>query len=40
MISTAHPEFKDPSLYKSVRLVVDTRNIVPAGSFGGVLVKA
>jgi UDP-N-acetyl-D-glucosamine dehydrogenase len=30
LVSTAHSAFKDPALYKGVRLVVDTRNIVPA----------
>jgi UDP-N-acetyl-D-glucosamine dehydrogenase len=29
VISTAHAEFKDPSLYKDCPIVVDTRNIIP-----------
>ena len=29
LISTAHRQFKEPSLYERVKLVIDTRNIVP-----------
>jgi len=29
VVATAHNEFKDPALYAGVKLVVDTRNIVP-----------
>jgi UDP-N-acetyl-D-glucosamine dehydrogenase len=29
VISTAHSQFKDPALYSSAKLVVDTRNIIP-----------
>ena len=41
VVSTGHRQFKDPALYASVRLVVDSRNIVrlPAGAAGR-LVKA
>ena len=41
VISTAHTQFKDPQLYRGVRLVIDTRNIVNAsGGSGARLVKA
>ncbi|HJQ38682.1 MAG TPA: nucleotide sugar dehydrogenase [Thermoanaerobaculia bacterium] len=29
VVSTPHRQFKEPSLYEQVRLVIDTRNIVP-----------
>ncbi|MGZ8829557.1 MAG: nucleotide sugar dehydrogenase [Thermoanaerobaculia bacterium] len=29
LISTAHRQFREPSLYERVKLVIDTRNIVP-----------
>jgi len=29
LVSTAHRQFKEPSLYERVKLVIDTRNIVP-----------
>jgi len=29
LVSTAHSQFRDPSLYKNVKLAVDTRNIIP-----------
>ena len=32
LVSTAHSQFKDASLYKGVKLVIDTRNIVPHGA--------
>jgi UDP-N-acetyl-D-glucosamine dehydrogenase len=32
LISTAHSQFADPDLYRSAKLVVDTRNIVPRNS--------
>ena len=28
LLSTAHREFRDPALYRDVKLVVDTRNVV------------
>jgi UDP-N-acetyl-D-glucosamine dehydrogenase len=28
LVSTAHKEFSDPRLYRDVKLVVDTRNMV------------
>lgn len=28
VVSTAHEAFKDPSLYRSTRLVIDSRNAV------------
>ncbi|HEV8432969.1 MAG TPA: nucleotide sugar dehydrogenase [Thermoanaerobaculia bacterium] len=31
LVATSHSEFRNPALYASARLVVDTRNIVPAG---------
>jgi UDP-N-acetyl-D-glucosamine dehydrogenase len=41
VISTAHNEFKEPSLYRDARIVVDTRNIVPAAAVkNGRLYKA
>ncbi|HEY0372553.1 MAG TPA: UDP binding domain-containing protein, partial [Thermoanaerobaculia bacterium] len=30
LLSTPHQDFKDPSLYRNVKLFVDTRNAVPA----------
>jgi UDP-N-acetyl-D-glucosamine dehydrogenase len=30
LVSTAHSQFRDPSLYKNVKLAVDTRNIIAA----------
>jgi UDP-N-acetyl-D-glucosamine dehydrogenase len=39
LISTAHRQFKDPALYAQAKLVVDTRNIVPADA-AGVVVRA
>src|SRR5438132_8524171 len=29
LVSTAHSQFRDPSLYRNVKLAVDTRNIIP-----------
>ena len=41
LISTPHNEFKDQSLYRKARLVVDTRNIVVDKDLQGtVLVRA
>ena len=41
VISTAHEAFKDPALYRDVKIVVDTRNIVPAAAVtNGRLYKA
>jgi UDP-N-acetyl-D-glucosamine dehydrogenase len=34
VVSTAHNQFKDPALYRGVRLVVDSRNIVKPGPDG------
>ncbi len=39
VVSTAHTVFRDAALYAGAALVVDTRNIVPAGA-AGKLVKA
>ena len=39
VVSTAHTVFRDAALYAGAGLVVDTRNIVPAGA-AGKLVKA
>nr|WP_041450741.1 nucleotide sugar dehydrogenase [Anaeromyxobacter dehalogenans] len=43
VVATAHELFKDPKLFRGVRLVVDTRNMIPAlvqGSGGPRVVKA
>ncbi len=41
VISTAHNEFKEPGLYRDAKIVVDTRNIVPASALtNGRLYKA
>jgi UDP-N-acetyl-D-glucosamine dehydrogenase len=41
VISTAHAEFKDMTLYRNARIVVDTRNIVPPSALhGGRVYKA
>jgi UDP-N-acetyl-D-glucosamine dehydrogenase len=41
IVSTAHAQFKDPTLYKGVRLVIDSRNIVtPAADGPQRVVKA
>ena len=41
VISTAHHEFRDLTLYEKARLVVDTRNLVPAATLPpGTLVRA
>jgi UDP-N-acetyl-D-glucosamine dehydrogenase len=39
LISTAHSQFRDLTLYERVKLVVDTRNILPS-SLGARVVKA
>jgi UDP-N-acetyl-D-mannosaminuronate dehydrogenase len=45
LVATAHDEFKNPELYRNVKLVVDSRNMIAplfhdrAGSLGR-LVKA
>ncbi len=33
LVSTAHSDFRDPALYRGVRLVVDTRNLVAPMAF-------
>ena len=43
VVSTAHSDFKDPSLFQNVRLVVDTRNLMApldAGPEGPEVVRA
>jgi UDP-N-acetyl-D-glucosamine dehydrogenase len=41
VVSTAHDQFKDPMLYRDAKIVVDTRNIVPASALpNGRLYKA
>ena len=41
VISTAHKEFKNPELYGEAKVVIDTRNVVPAGAVkSGKLYKA
>jgi UDP-N-acetyl-D-glucosamine dehydrogenase len=41
VVATAHAEFRDPTLYRHARLVVDTRNIVrPTPEGPALLVKA
>jgi UDP-N-acetyl-D-glucosamine dehydrogenase len=39
VVATAHTQFKDPSLYRNVRLVIDTRNIVTASPEGPIRVE-
>ncbi len=39
LVSTGHTAFRDPALYERVKLVIDTRNIVPA-SAGTRIVRA
>lgn len=38
LVSTPHNEFKDPSLYRKVKLVIDTRNIVSEKDAPGTVV--
>ncbi len=42
LLSTPHDHFKDPSLYRNVKLLIDTRNAVPAAELGSTtkLVRA
>jgi UDP-N-acetyl-D-glucosamine dehydrogenase len=43
VVSTAHDDFRDPSLYRDVGLVVDTRNLVASldlGTGGPEIVRA
>jgi len=41
VVATAHRQFRDPALYRGVRLVVDTRNIVRPSPLGPLrVVKA
>ena len=42
LLSTPHRQFKDPSLYRNVKLLIDTRNAVPAAQLGSTttLVRA
>lgn len=40
VLSTAHREFRDPSLYREAKLVVDTRNAVPRESLVARVVRA
>ena len=35
VVSTAHSDFKQPELFRSVRLVIDTRNLMAGMGFGG-----
>jgi len=35
VVSTAHDQFRDPALYRDVRLVVDARNLMAQVPFGG-----
>jgi hypothetical protein len=44
-VATAHDEFKDPELYRDVKLVLDSRNMIAPllrdrGLISGRLVKA
>jgi UDP-N-acetyl-D-glucosamine dehydrogenase len=34
LLSTPHDQFKDASLYRDAKLVIDTRNAVPAAELG------
>jgi UDP-N-acetyl-D-glucosamine dehydrogenase len=40
VVSTAHREFRIPALYAKVKLVVDTRNILPNGIGATTVVRA
>jgi UDP-N-acetyl-D-glucosamine dehydrogenase len=42
LLSTPHAQFKDPSLYSNVKLLIDTRNAVPVGELtpGTTVVRA
>jgi UDP-N-acetyl-D-glucosamine dehydrogenase len=40
VLATAHREFRDPELYRSAKIVVDTRNAIPPESVGGLYVRA
>ncbi len=40
VVATAHTAFRCPSLYAGVKLVVDTRNIVPSNGASPVVVRA
>lgn len=40
LISTAHSQFKDLSLYERAPLVVDTRNVIPATQLASKVVRA
>jgi UDP-N-acetyl-D-glucosamine dehydrogenase len=40
IVSTAHSQFFDVSLYEQSKLVLDTRNIVPTGAVAGRVVRA
>jgi UDP-N-acetyl-D-glucosamine dehydrogenase len=35
VVSTAHEQFRDPGLYRDVRLVVDARNLMAPLAFAG-----
>jgi UDP-N-acetyl-D-mannosaminuronate dehydrogenase len=39
LLATAHREFRDPTLYRDTKLVVDTRNVIEPG-WGPTVVKA
>jgi len=40
LVATAHTAFRQPALYASVRLLVDTRNLFPAGTLACPVVRA
>jgi UDP-N-acetyl-D-glucosamine dehydrogenase len=40
LVATAHAAFRQPTLYASVRLLVDTRNLFPAGTLACPVVRA
>ena len=40
LVATAHTAFRQPTLYASVRLLVDTRNLFPAGTLACPVVSA
>lgn len=40
LVATAHAAFRQPTLYASVQLVVDTRNLFPAGTLAFPVVRA
>lgn len=40
LVATAHAAFRQPALFASSKLVVDTRNLFPAGTLACPVVRA